>query len=504
MKPFLEVEATRKLYHADGARNSTHRSSLLVPHLPGSRSEVSFLNHFLLKRGIPAVGCRVTAIDRTGRRIESRLHRIDQPQVYTLALAEADDTAADNFLIEFFAAENLFIPFSAAMVNHHGPRHVNVVHSFNRVLNDVFEDDEINANRQVEAAIDVDFDHGQDTFLIFMSGARSVQGNLSLSYMPTEGGHAQEELPIKLPKLGRQVIDLSEAMPGLRQAGSGTLKVLQPEQFLFYGRMMAGRRAADGAFSANHSYYDSSTAQEYWPDARPALRLYPYFPALQNRVRFYPIMSPGSLRIRIEGFDAKGSRLFVAEPGIVASPGGAPLDFSVGDLAASCGVAAENLSSYAVSAEPVAGNTPTRVNHQAICGDAAPGTLAASVNVSLGHPGVFQPAGKKGYVWGQLPVGHDLESWLGISGMMPGGAPADVELTLYGSGGELLKRSSRLHGDGGLHWDLARDFGDELGALLAAGRSNIWYVVRSARADLNGFSYTRHRQSRHTTGEHNF
>ncbi len=504
MKPFLEVEATRKLYHADGARNSTHRSSLLVPHVPGSRSEVSFLNHFLLKRNIPMVGCRVTAIDRTGRRMESRLYHIDKPQVYTLALADADEDIAENFLIEFFSAQNLFIPFSAAMVNHHGPRHVNVVHSFNRILNDVFEDDEINASRQVEAAIDAEFDHGQDTFLIFMSGAKPVDGHLLLKYAVADGNSIETKLSLQLPKLARQVIDLGTVMPELRKAGSGTLKVLQPEQFLFYGRMMAGRRAADGAFSANHSYYDSSTATEYWPDARSACRLYPYFQALNNRVRFYPIMSPGSLRIRIEGFDCEGRRLFVGEPGVVQSPGGRPMDISVGDLAAAAGVAEAQVGSYAVLAEPIEGNTPTRVNHQIICGDMSPGALAASVNVSLGHPGVFQPSGKKGYIWGQLPVGYDLESWLGVSGLMPGGDSAEIELTLYGHEGELLRRSSTLIGNSGIIWDLSRDFSTELGALVTGGRYNIWYVVRSDRADLNAFSYTRHRQSGHTTGEHNF
>jgi hypothetical protein len=78
MKSFKSVEETRRAYHQDGARNSVHRSSLMVPELPGSDVEISFLNHFLLKRGMKKVACRVTAVDTSGERIEARLHPIER------------------------------------------------------------------------------------------------------------------------------------------------------------------------------------------------------------------------------------------------------------------------------------------------------------------------------------------------------------------------------------------------------------------------------------------
>ena len=66
MKAFLDVEQTRKDNFLDGQSNSVHRSSLLVPVLPDSEVSISFLNHFLIKRGILLVGCKVTAIDNAG------------------------------------------------------------------------------------------------------------------------------------------------------------------------------------------------------------------------------------------------------------------------------------------------------------------------------------------------------------------------------------------------------------------------------------------------------
>ena len=48
--------------------------------------------------------------------------------------------------IDFFSERNLFIPFSAVIITHVGKNFCNVVHSYNRILNDVFEDDKINKN----------------------------------------------------------------------------------------------------------------------------------------------------------------------------------------------------------------------------------------------------------------------------------------------------------------------------------------------------------------------
>jgi hypothetical protein len=63
-----EVEQARVLSHSDRSRDSVHRSSLLVPELPGASVEISFLNHFLLKRVIAmSVAGSRRSIPRVGR-----------------------------------------------------------------------------------------------------------------------------------------------------------------------------------------------------------------------------------------------------------------------------------------------------------------------------------------------------------------------------------------------------------------------------------------------------
>src|SRR5262245_48020773 len=106
MKSFKEVEETRRNYHANSTLNSVHRSSLLAPKLPGAELSVSFLNHFLLKRGYRNVACRVSEMDVAGKRIQARMTRIDEPRAYTFRLTDAAHADAVTFMVEFFSGDN--------------------------------------------------------------------------------------------------------------------------------------------------------------------------------------------------------------------------------------------------------------------------------------------------------------------------------------------------------------------------------------------------------------
>jgi hypothetical protein len=84
-------------------------------------------------------------------------------------------------LVEFYSDKNLFIPFPAVMVNHVGPDFVNSVHSYNRILNDIFEDDKVNKHQVYESSIDVIVDNEYDTFFNFATGIFKVNDNISVS-----------------------------------------------------------------------------------------------------------------------------------------------------------------------------------------------------------------------------------------------------------------------------------------------------------------------------------
>jgi hypothetical protein len=461
---------------------------------------VSFLNHFLLKRGYRNVACRLTEIDRTGKRIQARMIKIDEPRAYTLRLSDMAHADTTDVMVEFFSGDNLFIPFPAVMVNHRGDGFMNCVHAYNRVLNDVFEDDAINRTKQREAAIDVRLDDRAATFLLFTAGQTACRGDLQLC-LKAGGQQHKSNIALEVPRFGHREVSLREAFPQLNRVTGGVLTVDQPAQPMFYGRILAGQRETDGAFSGNHSYYDSSETAEYWDDATPSARLYPFFSDFDNRIRFYPILSPGRLRIGLAIRDHAGRVLRNVDAGLLETPSAGFIDLSINEACREAGLDTRDAGAFSITAMPDGGQTPTRINHQLVF---VSGGLESSINMSLASPKVFTPPGKKGFSWGQLAINRDFETWLGVTSNMPDGQDFELQATFYNEGGKLAE--TRVH----LPQGAARVFrvADILpdAAIPDAGQPSdyVWYELRSDRADIYGYAVSRNRRTGHCTGEHGF
>lgn len=256
MKPLRDVEKTRLDSYEDAQKNSIHRSSLLVPVIPKTQVSISFLNHFLIKRKNQNVGLRLTAIDATGTRIISRLFPIDEPRVYTFHLQRDFCPSASSYVVEFFSSANIVIPFPAVMVNHKGPQSYSTVHSFNRVLNDVFEDDEINTVQVEEGAIDIAQDLPASTFFTVFAGQNRLQDEIGLRFK-NNSISVSKKVAVDIPRLTHQSFSLDSIFSEIEHQ-QGILLIRQPRQEMFYGRLLVGQTLPNGDFSANHSYYDNS------------------------------------------------------------------------------------------------------------------------------------------------------------------------------------------------------------------------------------------------------
>jgi hypothetical protein len=168
---------------------------------------------------------------------------------------------------------------------------------------------------------------------------------------------------------------------------------------------------------------------------------------------------------------------------------------SIETVAEITGIQSHDISAFAVYAKPQSGQTPTRINHQLIH---TRGELPASVNVSLMNSNVFQPSGKSGFAWGQMPVGGDVESTLGIVGNAPHGETCEITLTLYDEGGLISERAVRMHGGSALTFTATQLLDVTLDS------RNVWYTLSSARPDISAFVVSRHTVSNHCSGEHSF
>jgi hypothetical protein len=131
------------------------------------------------------------------------------PQVYSFNLSRLFKRQAVAYSVEYFCSDNLFVPFPAVMINHYGDGFVNTVHAYNRVLNDVFEDDAINAHHVAEASIDVEVNEKRDTFVIFQAGQFACNGTVGFELTINGEIYSIEKL-ISVPRFCSRQFLLSE------------------------------------------------------------------------------------------------------------------------------------------------------------------------------------------------------------------------------------------------------------------------------------------------------
>ena len=502
MKGVKQVEATRKTYHKDPTLNTIHRSSLLVPEIPNAIAEISFINHFLLKREYSNVACKITAINASGNKLKSKLHKIDKPVVYNFKLTGMVTDPVSNYIVEFFAPDNLFIPFPAVMINHHGKNFINQVHAFNRVLNDVFEDDDINSHQVKEASIDLVLNESTDTFLLFTTGPLPCKDSLEIEVI-TPNQTIVKKLDVDLPRFGVKKIEFKKLFKQVQNGTSGIIKATQPSQFLFYGRMLSGQVKDDGTFSANHTYYDSSTSHEYWDDSSHSQRFYPYFPNLKNTIRLYPILSPSELQIKLSIFDHHGNEIKEYNISSISSPSTKFLDVNVESLIVNDNIDSTTISTFSITAMILTGKMPTRIGHQLVYGN---GGLDSSIAVSLFNHNIYNPPNKKSFKWGQIITGDNYNAYVGIvadNAENPNVESHDARIKFYDTTGLILEQSLAVKNRSAKVLEFPKLLESIDGYTINEPKS-IWCVVESENYGLNFFSVTHNKESNHCSGDHGF
>ena len=493
MKDYLQVQKDRIKYHIQPSRNTVHRSSLIAPNMPSSDTWISFINHFLIKRGYKSIALKISAIDKNGKLLSAQTTQINEPRVYSFNLAEMfPSSLAKNFLIEFFSEKNLFIPFPAVIISHVGKDFCNTVHSYNRVLNDPFEDDEINKTHVSESSFDLILNNNYDTFFNISSGILDIKNKEVYITYEKNKYKVKKKIKVSIPRLSYKSFYLSKILP--KNISGGIIKIEQPTQNLFYGRLLAGRlNKKTKAFSANHSYYDSSKKKEYFSNSE-SYRTYPYFQNLINQITMYPVFSPCKLNIRLKIF---GKKNFLTPEVEFSSAENLPLNINVNNF-----VDQEKLkevTAFTVIAKTVKGGIPTRVNHQLIYGEKEKNNaLKCSINVSLTNKQVFLPKKKKGFAWGQIINHPDYNSNIGFCFKSSEGGKERINIEFYNSEGKYKSINETLEPEKSLIINNSKIFGKNK-------KINFyWYVAKSTRPDLSAYSVHMHKNSGNSSGEHNF
>lgn len=508
MKAYKEVLKDQLKYHKNPNVNTVHRSSLLVPVIPDHETSISFLNHFLIKRGYESVSLKVTPYGKNGSPLPSNTYLINEPRVYSINLSsEFNNSEVSSYQAEFFCAENLFIPFPAVMVNHTGAQGVNICHSYNRVLNDLTEFSKVSSISVKESSFEFVNNSFQSTFVVFHTGLQGIatEDKLEFELLDLSGDvvwtGSLDGISFNSP-MTSYFINLHSAfddLPVVEQKAQYTIKVKQPEQFMFYGRLLAGIAAkGNTAISANHSYYDSSATEEYF-DGVQVFRTYPYSQNGLNTIVLYPISSPTSGIVRLVAnhgsFPNSESTLLLEED---YHSNGKIINLSVDQLVSSKGL--DNVKTFSLIYDATDDKgAPTRLNHQ-LCYGSNKESLSSSINVSLSSLDV-PVYEKKIYVsWIQVLNDPDYDTYTSIcfndAGDQSAFKQSDLKISYFDSTGLLLEQSVKLSPLDSILLDSASRLSKD---------KYLWITAESS--DRGGFSlytYHCHKVTGHCSGEHGF
>lgn len=498
MKSINEIEKNRKFYHKFLNINTVHRSSLTVPEFFFCETSITFLNHFIIKRGYKEVSCKLSSISKQGDLINTYTYEIKDIKVYEFNLSQifnSKKNKVNHYLIEFFSSHNFFIPFPAVMINHFNNKFFNMVHSYNRVLNDVFENDQNNI-LTYESSFECTNNNRYKTFFNFCSGPFSFDGKLNLQLIKKD--KIQNKLiRFNQPRLTNKNFYLSDIFKTDKKIKNKYLKILQPKQNMFYSRLLAGTCTKNfDAFSANHTYYDTSNHYEYFKNNESS-KTYPYFYGFKNKLAFYPILAPCKLEIIIEIFFKNKIKKVKHYFDTTKKD---PLFIDINNQFSDEVLQKVNLFNLLVRTKK--GGVPKRVNHQIIYGfidDKIP--LNTSINVSLNNKEIFQPKFKKGFRWGQVVCGKDYISRLGVLknlGFSSNKTNNKLKISFYDENGKISVINKKIEKYKSIIFDLNEHLN------IKMKKKVIWFTIESDETNVLALSFHLNKKTKFSSGEHAF
>lgn len=320
------------------------RSSAIFPVFQRQNisSRILFLGYWILKRNIREILTVVNLRSEQGTLIGRRSFTITEPKTYNIELNEeiknaglpSDQDFLGSLEVEFYSTVNLVFPYPATVINYYGPHFSTVVHTAQRVYNDV-EDMQRNTQTKVpESGFNIYAEEGREPFISLINGPQSIENEVvKLEVFNSDGEvatHAFELGPMgpyetKILYPARDM-DLKSFLKGK----VGAAKAYFQLNWIF-PRLVVGNIQNDlPALTITHSYYDcteATSASDYWrpeePDWYPASLMVPLL--LRNQrftnIYFYPIYSPSKFLIDLEIYNESGNLLgTVKEKLIISSP----------------------------------------------------------------------------------------------------------------------------------------------------------------------------------------
>lgn len=239
-------------------------------------TEVSLLNHFILKRGVSDVISTFELRDLNGELISSFRVAMDEERAYSVRLG---DYVKSNFLgsiyVFFKSSENLAVPFCAVMCSIKAPNSVCGVHTYGRCLEEKELGTGIDLQNTVETGWTIRDTTAVKSFAVLHGGQFELELSIRIECSNSSGTIILIEKDLVLPKFGTLLLvpqELSTDIVRHLQGKKGHAKVAIKGLSGIFPRMLCGNfsvgdNRSDNLIDASeiqftHTNFDFSTIKQ--------------------------------------------------------------------------------------------------------------------------------------------------------------------------------------------------------------------------------------------------
>lgn len=308
------VQIVSTLQNKAMQKKATHHSSSTVFLAVCSEdgcvdTEISLLNHFILKRGIADVEATVEFRDLNGELVNAFEMKIDEPRAYSIRTSEHVSGAfIGSIFVYFNSNENLAVPFCAVMCSTKTQNSVCGVHTYGRRL----EQKELGGALDLQSTVETGWT-ARDTsdvksFAVLHGGIARLTLDVKLEICNSTNKKLLLNINYVLEPFGTLIIipqDLSNDVVAHLGNEKGHIKVHIDGLSGIFPRMLCGNFSAQSQTTSSlseaneiqftHTNFDFSTIEQ--PDSGSSLGYYnqPSVPA--GYAIIYPVETKKSIMI---------------------------------------------------------------------------------------------------------------------------------------------------------------------------------------------------------------
>ena len=291
-------------------------------------TKISFLNYWKLKNLNNDVSCLYTVRDINGKKIYRDFFKLKN-NTYTFSLKKILKEKLDineltgSINIELFSSDDLKFAYPAIDAIYETEHGVSLVHSNQRVLDEIKDNLENQSLNQTQTGFDIYCDNEKNSFFVAINGSLEIKNKqLKINFINSKGKQLQKNFKFKLIKAYSVIqINLNE-IKGLKyffNKEKGFCKINLPTENIF-NRVLIGTLSKDKKkITTTHSYYDCSKINDYVNITKlnpNEYSCYIPFNLIENidlEIVIYPIFSKCNLIFDLEMYNKLGFKKVIKE-----------------------------------------------------------------------------------------------------------------------------------------------------------------------------------------------